>query len=72
VEENNRKLVPGNVLRFLASKYLRNALAAGTPPLTELGELKRSPRPTSRISGEERERMGWKSKEGREGHERED
>jgi len=30
-------------MRFLGSKFIQNALAAGAPPRTPLGELKRSP-----------------------------
>ena len=38
-------------MRFLGSKFTQNALAAGAPPRTPLGELKRSPRPLSRFQG---------------------
>ena len=38
-------------MRFLGSKFTRNALAVGAPPRTPLGELKRSPRPSSRFQG---------------------
>ena len=39
-------------MRFLASKHLRNSLASEAPPQTPVGELRRSPKPLSRISGE--------------------
>ena len=53
---------------FLSSKFTQNALAAGAPPRTPLGELKRSPDPLP-ISGAasrqgERERRG-KREEGK-------
>jgi len=38
-------------MHFLGSKFTQNALAAGAPPWTPLGELKRSPRPSSRFKG---------------------
>ena len=38
-------------MRFLGSKFTQNALAAGVPPRTPLGELERSPRPPSRFQG---------------------
>jgi len=47
-------------MRFLGSKFTQNALAAGAPTLTPLGELKRSHRPLAdfrgRFAAEERER----------------
>jgi len=49
-------------MRFLGSKFTQNALAAGAPPRTPLGELKRSPRSLA-ISGAGR----GKGKEGKDG-----
>jgi len=36
---------------FLGSNFTQNALAAGTPPRTPLGELNRSPRPFADFRG---------------------
>jgi len=55
-------------MRFLGSKFTRNALAVGAPPRTPLGELKRSPRPSSRFQGGRfaaGEREGWETERGR-------
>ena len=49
-------------MRFLGSKFTQNALAAGTPPRTPLGELKRSPDPLP-VSGGRRGK-GTEEKEG--------
>ena len=38
-------------MRFLGSKFIQNALAAGAPPRTPLGELRRSPRPIADFRG---------------------
>jgi len=38
-------------MRFLGSKFTENALAAGAPPRTPLGELERSPRPLADFRG---------------------
>jgi len=38
-------------MRFLGSKFTQNALAAGAPHRTPLGELKRSSTPPSRFKG---------------------
>jgi len=38
-------------MRFLRSKFTQNALAAGAPPRTPLGELKRSPSPLADFRG---------------------
>jgi len=38
-------------MRFLGSKFTQNALAAGAPPRTPLGELKRSPDPLADLRG---------------------
>jgi len=54
-------------MRFLGSKFTQNALAAGDPPRTPLGELKRSPRPLAHFRGRaagESERRG-KREEGK-------
>ena len=55
-------------MRFLSSKFTQNALAAGAPLRTPLGELKRSPRPFAdfrgRFAAGERERKG-KREEGK-------
>ena len=50
-------------MRFLGSKFTQNALTAGAPPRTPLGELKRSSLP---ISGSRFAGMG-KGKESKEG-----
>jgi len=50
-------------MRFLGSKCTRNALAAGAPPRTLLGELKHSPRPLADFRGPLRAR--GKGKEGK-------
>ena len=52
-------------MRFLGSNFTQNALAAGTPPRTPLGELNRSPRPLADFRGPLRGR--GKGKEGKEG-----
>jgi len=52
-------------MRFLGSKFIQNALAAGAQPRTPLGELKRSPRPLADFRGPLRGR--GKGKEGKEG-----
>jgi len=52
-------------MRFLSSKFTQNALEAGAPPRTQLGELKRSPRPLADFRGLLRGR--GKGKEGKEG-----
>jgi len=69
-------------MRFLGSKFTQNALAAGAPPRTPLGELKRSSRPPNRFQGDrfvagerkggergrrEREKADWERKRRREG-----
>jgi len=70
-------------MRFLGSKFTQNVLAAGAPPRTPLGELKRSPDPLPNSGGrfaaeEERERRAkegggkgkrgyWEEKEGGKG-----
>jgi len=38
-------------MRFLRSKFTQNALAAGAPPRTPLGELKHSPTPLADFRG---------------------
>ena len=64
VEENKSKLMPPRgLLRFQASKYLRDAMAAGAPTRTALRELKSSLRRTSRISG----KGGGNNEEGKDG-----
>jgi len=49
-------------MHFLGSKFTQNALAAGAPPRTPLGELKRSPDPVpisgGRFAAREREKRG--------------
>jgi len=64
-------------MRFLGSKFTQNALAAGTPPRTPLGELKRSPDPLADLRGRKRgkgkgggRRMGEKRETGVLGRER--
>jgi len=52
-------------MRFLGSKFIQNALAAGAPPRTPLGELKCSPRLIADFRGPLRDR--GKGKEGEEG-----
>jgi len=52
-------------MRFLGSKFTQNALAAGAPPWTPLGEPKRSPRPFADFRGPLCGR--GKGKEGKEG-----
>jgi len=52
-------------MRFLGSKFTQKALAAGAPPRTPLGELKRSPRPLADVRGPLYGR--GKGKEGKEG-----
>ena len=52
-------------MRFLGSKFTLNALAAGAPTLTPLGELKCSPRPLADFRGPLRGR--GKGNEGKEG-----
>jgi len=52
-------------MRFLGSKFTQNALTAGAPPRTPLGELKRSPKPHADFNGPLRGRE--KGKEGEEG-----
>jgi len=55
-------------MRFLGSKFTQNALAAGAPPRTPLGELQCSPDPLpisgGRFAAGERERRG-KREEGK-------
>jgi len=53
-------------MRFLGSKFIRNALAAGAPPRTPLGELKRSPDPLADFRGRALHGRG-KGMEGKEG-----
>jgi len=59
-------------MRFLGSKFTQNALAAGAPPRSPLGKLKRSPRPLADfrgpLRGRERERRGkMKERKGKRG-----
>jgi len=55
-------------MRFLGSKFTQNALAAGAPHRTPLGELKRSPRALADLRGPLRGRgKGREEKEGGEG-----
>ena len=49
-------------MRFMGSNFTQNALAAGAPPQTPLGEQKRYPRPLCRF--QRRERRG-KREEGK-------
>jgi len=52
-------------MRFLGCKFTQNALAAGVPTRTPLGELKRSPAPLADFRGPLRGRR--KGREGKEG-----
>jgi len=54
-------------MRFLGSKFTQNALAAGVPPRTPLGELKRSPKPLADFRGGASWQGKGKGKEGKEG-----
>jgi len=58
-------------MRFLGSKFTQNALAAGAPPRTPLGELKRSPRPPNRFQGGRFATGGREGKGGERGRRRE-
>jgi len=60
-------------MRFLGSKFTQNALAAGVPPRTPLGELERSPNPLADFRGSLRGRgKGREGKEGEGGEEKEE
>ena len=61
-------------MRFPGSKFTQNALAAGAPPRTPMGELKRSPEPLPISGGKEGKEEGrkwqtryWGRERGREG-----
>jgi len=50
---------------FLSSKFTQNALAAGAPPRTPLGELKRSPDPLPISGAASRQGEGKEGERGR-------
>jgi len=54
-------------MRFLGSNFTQNALAAGAPPRTPLGKLKRSPRSLADFRGPLRGRGKGKDKGGERG-----
>jgi len=59
VHKKTKSLPPEHIL---GSKYTKNALAAGTPPKTSLGELT-APAIAGSGEGKYKERKEWKGKE---------